>query len=121
MHMYEITKEYHFSAAHALPSLPKDHKCHRLHGHNYVVEVCVSSERLDETGMVVDFAAITEVVEPLVSAIDHRNLNDCLSFPTTSENLAKYFYLACTHKFERGQISWVSVSETPSPKARYYE
>jgi 6-pyruvoyltetrahydropterin/6-carboxytetrahydropterin synthase len=116
---FQITKAFSFSAAHSLPTLPPDHKCHRLHGHNYIVEVCVGAEKLDAAGMVLDFATISEVVKPLVDGIDHRNLNDFMSFPTTSENLAQYFYLACEYKFDGARVDWVSVSETPTSKAIY--
>ena len=116
---FQITKSFHFSAAHSLPALPADHKCHRLHGHNYEVEICVSADKLDEAGMVLDFAVISEVMQPLVDALDHRNLNDFMSFPTTSENLARYFHLICAHKFDGAELDWVSVSETPNTKATY--
>lgn len=34
-----ICRTYRFEAAHHLPMLPETHKCHRLHGHNYKVEM----------------------------------------------------------------------------------
>jgi len=117
--MFEITKEYRFSAAHALPTLPKDHKCHRLHGHNYVVTVCCSSDKLDEHGMVMDFAEIDTAVSSYIRELDHINLNDRFSFPTTSESLA--IWLAeCLDAVGFGGIRSVSVSETPATKATYY-
>ena len=78
--MYQITKSFSFSAAHSLPSLPEDHKCHRLHGHNYVVELCVAAHRIDKHGMVTDFAIISDAVAPIVATLDHRNLNDLFDF-----------------------------------------
>ena len=117
--MFEITKEYRFSAAHALPTLPKDHKCHRLHGHNYVVTFCFTSDKLDEHGMVVDFSKIDLYVEGHVEHLDHQNLNAKLDFHTTSENLAKYFHGLVSER-QLPRCAWVSVSETPSTKAVYY-
>ena len=113
--MYQVTKKFHFSAAHSLPALPPEHKCHRLHGHNYEVEICVSSEELNAVGMVIEFEILSDVMDPLVAALDHRNLNDFMSFPTTAENVARYFFLACEYKFDpcRERLEWVSVSETP--------
>jgi 6-pyruvoyltetrahydropterin/6-carboxytetrahydropterin synthase len=31
----DIFTEFNFEAAHWLPHVPPDHKCHRLHGHSY--------------------------------------------------------------------------------------
>ena len=90
--MYEITKQYHFSAAHALRSLPPGHKCHNFHGHNYVVEICLSGSRLDDHGMLIDFADIDWVIKPLIDSLDHKNLNELFEFATTSENLAHWFF-----------------------------
>ena len=53
--MFRITKEFHFSASHQLKSLPSDHQCNRLHGHNYIVEVELSGEELNEHGFVRDY------------------------------------------------------------------
>lgn len=113
--MYLITKEFHFSAAHSLPSLPPDHKCHRLHGHNYIITVGVERPCLDQHGMVVDFTNISLAVKPLVVRLDHTNLNELFDFPTTSENLARWF-------FDRLNLigpTWVEVCETPTTKARF--
>lgn len=115
---FQIIKTFNFSAAHSLPALPPDHKCHRVHGHNYVVEFCLSSKKLNPLGMVVDFSEISATMAPLVAALDHRNLNDLFSFPTTSENVARYFFLSSMHKLD-ADLEWVSVSETPGTKAIY--
>ena len=37
--MFVIKKRFSFSAAHRLLDLPAGHKCGRLHGHNYIVEL----------------------------------------------------------------------------------
>jgi len=143
--MYEIIKQYQFSAAHALPSLPEGHKCHNLHGHNYTMELCLSDNWLDDHGMLVDFADVDWVVEPLIKKVDHQNLNDIFDFQTTSENLAHWFFMEINsmdlHARKEKEkpkyigkkpkeieriihirhrylpLRWVSVSETPKTKA----
>ncbi|SVD83164.1 uncharacterized protein METZ01_LOCUS436018, partial [marine metagenome] len=40
----ELRKTFQFEAAHSLPNLPTDHKCARLHGHSFKVEVVVTGE-----------------------------------------------------------------------------
>jgi len=73
----ELTREYGFEAAHRLPMVPPEHKCHRMHGHSYRVEVCLAGEVDPHTGWFVDFGQITAVVEPLLKReLDHRTLND---------------------------------------------
>ncbi len=70
-----ITRRYHFESAHWLPNVPEEHKCHRLHGHNYEAEITVSGPIM-KTGFIVDFWDLDELVQPLIDLIDHRTLND---------------------------------------------
>lgn len=88
----KIGRTYCFEAAHHLPSVPAYHKCSRLHGHNYRVEVQCDGT-LDKRGMVADFFELDEVVVPLVSEVDHQTLNDIdgLDNPT-AENIALWFF-----------------------------
>ena len=69
--MYSITRDYHFSAAHTIPGHPK---CSRLHGHNYKVEVTLSSKVLDRNGMIMDFGEMDKIVDPIIEKFDHRYL-----------------------------------------------
>jgi len=89
--MYRIGRTFRFEAAHQLPLLPEDHKCRRLHGHNYRVDIEAMGE-LDPRGFVMDFAELDAVVEPLVAQVDHRLLNDIpgLGNPT-AEIIAQWF------------------------------
>ena len=85
-----IAKMFDFDAAHFLPLVSDDHKCRRLHGHTYRVEVVCEGEP-DGRGMVVDYAEIASAWAPIHADIDHRLLNDIpgLKNPTT-ENLAPW-------------------------------
>src|SRR5436189_1156576 len=86
----EIFKEFTFEAAHRLPNVPSGHKCARLHGHSFKVEVHVRGAVGSETGWVVDFADIKDAFAPLHRQLDHNFLNelDGLQNPT-SENIAR--------------------------------
>lgn len=119
MMAYTITKEFHFSAAHQLNELPPEHKCARLHGHNYIVVVVLCSEILDQYGFVVDYGDLSVVKEYIDDVLDHRNLNDILETPTTAENIAAHIY----HRFKSHfpQLKEVRVSETPKTWAIYSE
>jgi len=89
----EIFKEFTFESAHRLPRLPETHKCFRLHGHSFRVEVHVSGPMDPGLGWVRDFADIKAAFEPLHAELDHRYLNevDGLENPT-SENIARWIW-----------------------------
>jgi 6-pyruvoyltetrahydropterin/6-carboxytetrahydropterin synthase len=79
-----ISKTFDFDAAHFLPHVADGHKCKRMHGHTYRVEVLAEGEP-DERGMVVDYAELAAAWAPIHDIIDHRTLNDVpgLENPTT--------------------------------------
>ena len=93
MHV-ELTKSYTFEAAHRLPMVPADHKCARMHGHSFRVEVTVAGPVDPRLGWLVDFGEITAVVEPLLKReLDHRTLNDVPGLENpTSENLCGWLW-----------------------------
>lgn len=80
----KLSSSYSFEAAHHLPNLPDGHKCKRLHGHSYRVEVSVEGP-LDQRGFVIDYAELDAAVKPLIEQLDHRLLNeiDGLENPTS--------------------------------------
>jgi 6-pyruvoyltetrahydropterin/6-carboxytetrahydropterin synthase len=89
----EIFREFTFEAAHRLPGVPEGHKCRRLHGHSFRVEVHVSGEVDPEAGWVMDFADLKAAFAPLHDQLDHRYLNEVpgLANPT-SEVLARWIW-----------------------------
>jgi 6-pyruvoyltetrahydropterin/6-carboxytetrahydropterin synthase len=89
----EIFKVFTIEAAHRLPHVPPGHKCARLHGHSFRVEVHVRGRVGEHTGWVMDFADIKAAFQPLFDQLDHRYLNEVegLSNPT-SENLARWIW-----------------------------
>jgi 6-pyruvoyltetrahydropterin/6-carboxytetrahydropterin synthase len=68
----ENTKIFRFEASHVLPR--HKGKCSRLHGHSWVLEVSVSGDVNPDTGFVMDFAEISEIMEPLITSLDHHHL-----------------------------------------------
>jgi 6-pyruvoyltetrahydropterin/6-carboxytetrahydropterin synthase len=89
----EIFKIFHIEAAHRLPSVPVGHKCSRLHGHSFRIEVHVSGPVVEPAGWVMDFADLKAAFGPTFDALDHRYLNEIegLTNPT-SENLAVWVW-----------------------------
>src|SRR4051812_26893989 len=89
----QIFKEFTFEAAHLLPYVPEGHKCGRLHGHSYRVEVHLSGEVDPLLGWIVDFADVKDVVKPIIDRLDHYYLNDIEGLENpTSENLARWIW-----------------------------
>ena len=114
--MFRITKEFHFSASHQLTSLPPDHQCARLHGHNYIVEITVSGQVDDKTGMVCNLTDLDGFIEREVLArYDHENLNTLKDFardvPTT-ENLCIQIYEILHRGFPHAHLERVRLEET---------
>jgi 6-pyruvoyltetrahydropterin/6-carboxytetrahydropterin synthase len=89
----EIVKELHFEAAHRLPHVPEGHKCARLHGHSFRVELRVGGEIDPRSGWVMDFADLRDAFEPLHTELDHHYLNEVPGLDNpTSENLARWIW-----------------------------
>ena len=84
--MYYIQKTLDVSASHHL-TLTYDSKCTRVHGHNWKITVFCKARELDENGMVADFAHIKELIQ---DKLDHRELNEVLSFHPPAENIARW-------------------------------
>jgi 6-pyruvoyltetrahydropterin/6-carboxytetrahydropterin synthase len=85
----EVRKTFQIEAAHRLPHVPADHKCARLHGHSFVIEVAVRGPVDPVLGWVMDFAEVKAAFKPLFDALDHRYLNDIPGLENpTSEQLA---------------------------------
>ncbi|KZL12596.1 6-carboxy-5,6,7,8-tetrahydropterin synthase [Pseudovibrio axinellae] len=116
--MYKITKEFHFSASHQLCEMPEDHPCARLHGHNYIVEIELSSASLNAFGFVVDFTELKPLKGFIDEELDHRHLNDVFKHDqVTSEFLSKFIFEFCKEHWS--ETSAVRVSETQKTWAEY--
>ena len=89
----DIFKEFTFEAAHRLTSVPEGHKCARLHGHSFRVELRVSGDIDPATGWVVDFADMKAAFAPLYRRLDHHYLNEIEGLENpTSEILAQWIW-----------------------------
>jgi len=88
-----IFKTFQIEAAHRLPNVPASHKCARLHGHSFRIEVHVEGEPGAQTGWVMDFADVKAAFAPLFERLDHHYLNDIPGLENpTSENLARWIW-----------------------------
>ena len=89
----ELRKTFQFEAAHLLPHLPAAHKCRRLHGHSFSVEIVVAGECDAKLGWLMDYAEISAAFKPFWEQLDHYYLNDIPGLDNpTSENLAVWIW-----------------------------
>jgi 6-pyruvoyltetrahydropterin/6-carboxytetrahydropterin synthase len=85
--------EIGFESAHRLPNVPAEHKCARLHGHSFRVEVHVAGDLDPVLGWVLDFADLRAACEPVRAALDHRYLNEVEGLENpTSEVVAAWIW-----------------------------
>ena len=106
----EIFKVFSFDSAHRLPQLPPEHKCSRLHGHTFRVEIHIKGP-VQPIGWVRDFDDIGQIFDPLYQQLDHRYLNEIEGLENpSSENIAKWIWQRL--KPELPQLSRIVVQET---------
>ena len=116
--MYELKVLTHFAAAHQLQVA---RKCENLHGHNWKVEVCVEGDRLDDSGVLMDFGVIKRRVKDIMKELDHKFLNELEafgdSFPPSSENIAHYVAMKLQQSIEEASVKVCSVTAWESDNA----
>lgn len=88
-----IFKVFQIEAAHRLPNVPVGHKCARLHGHSFRVEIHVAGEPDAQLGWVMDFADVKAAFAPIYEQLDHHYLNEIPGLENpTSEVLARWIW-----------------------------
>ena len=114
----ELARKFSFESAHFLPNVPEGHKCGRMHGHSYAVEIHVCGAVDERTGFVQDFGDLSAAFAPIAKQLDHRLLNeiDGLENPT-SEHLARWLWERLSG--ELPLLDAIVVSETPHSRCTY--
>jgi len=121
--IHTIFKDFTFAAAHAIRGHTRG--CQNLHGHNYRVRVHLAAERLDELGMVLDFADLKAMMQEILGPFDHRVINDIPPFDqrnTTAELLSQYVFEEVDRRLagdERVRVARVEVWENDTACALY--
>jgi len=115
----DVFKIFSIEAAHYLPNVPREHKCRRLHGHSFRIEVRVAGEVSATAGWVVDFADLAAAFAPVHEELDHRCLNDVAGLENpTSENLAVWIWDRLAPRL--AGLTAVIVHETCTAGCRYH-
>ena len=110
-----LTKDFQFEAAQTLPKAPENHKCRRMHGHSFKVEISVEGEVDPASGWIYDHAQISAAMKPLIKQLDHSYLNEISGLENpTIENMAAWFW----EKLERlcPGLCEIVVHETPTAR-----
>jgi len=89
----DIFKRFTIEAAHRLPNVPPGHKCARLHGHSFQIELRISGTPDAYSGWIMDFGDIKAAFQPLYDQLDHHYLNEIEGLDNpTSERLAIWIW-----------------------------
>ena len=142
--MYKVKKLFRVPIGHQLSK----HKglCKNCHGHNLKFEVQVSSENLNDNGMVIDFKDLKKIVKKIIlDPLDHcmivnsdnTKLRDFLkengykyivfSCDPTAEVLSKHFYIVLQKTFKNSKkykslkVDFVRIWENDDSMAEYSE
>ena len=114
----ELRKTFQFEAAHLLPRLPRAHKCRRLHGHSFKVEIAVFGDCDPRLGWLVDYADLSAAFKPIWQKLDHYYLNDIPGLENpTSENLAVWIWRRLKRRLPL--LTEVVVAETCQSRCVY--
>ncbi len=118
MHV-RLSKTFTFEAAHFLPSFPEGHKCRRMHGHSFRVDVFVEGEIPEGRHYLIDYGEIKQVIEPLRQQLDHYLLNEIEGLENpTSEMIAKWLWERI--KPQLSLLSEIRVHETCTSTCSYF-
>ncbi|MGA1870385.1 MAG: 6-carboxytetrahydropterin synthase QueD [bacterium] len=122
--MYQLVVKDKFAAAHQLRHY--EGKCENLHGHNFQVHLMVEAERVNSTGMAIDFKILKAVLHEILNELDHHFLNEHSAFikeNPSSENLARYIFHKAQEKInnEEVKVGWVRVYESDEAYAQFFE
>lgn len=113
-----LVHEFRFEAAHRLPRVPETHKCHRLHGHSFKIEVAIRGPVDPSTGWFLDYSVLYDAWKPLYEALDHRYLNEVPGLENpTSENLAQWIWERL--KVDLPSLERITVFETCDARCEY--
>jgi 6-pyruvoyltetrahydropterin/6-carboxytetrahydropterin synthase len=116
--MVRLVHEFRFEAAHKLPRVPEGHKCARLHGHSFKVELAIRGPVDERTGWFIDYAELYAAWEPLFAQLDHNYLNDVEGLQNpTSENLARWIWERMRPKLP--SLVRVTIFETCDARCEY--
>lgn len=119
--MFTVSVETHFWASHGL--VFPDGSKEQQHHHNWMVTAEVSSGKLDNRGLVMDFRRLKGLVDSIVADFDNLELDklDCFQRNIASaENVAKHIYEELQPRLpEHLELNHIIVVEEPGCAAKF--
>ena len=113
-----LTKDFGFEAAQTLPAAPEGHKCRRMHGHSFKVEISVEGEVDPARGWLYDHAEISAAMKPLLARLDHSYLNEIAGLENpTIEVMAAWFWEKLAPQLPG--LCEIVIHETPTARCIY--
>ncbi len=114
----KLVHEFRFEAAHHLPKVPAGHKCARLHGHSFKIEVAIKGPVNEDTGWFLDYSVLYDAWEPIHAELDHHYLNEVPGLENpTSELLARWIWRRLIKPLP--SLARVTVLETCDARCEY--
>ena len=121
--MFAVSVETHFQASHQL-ALPDGSK-EPAHNHNWSVTANVSSDRLNNMGVVMNFQELKAMVNETVAEFENSALETIDYFRRnnpSAENVAKYIYEKLHNKLPKGvKLRNIRIIEEPGCSAEFGE
>ena len=121
--MFTISVERHFRASHQL-TLPDGSK-EPVHHHDWVVTASLSSEKLNNMGIVMDFQVLKAMIDKTVSGFDNKALEEFDYFQRnnpSAENVAKYIYDKLLIELPNGvKLQNIRIVEEPGCSVKFHE
>ncbi|RKX65192.1 MAG: 6-carboxytetrahydropterin synthase QueD [Tenericutes bacterium] len=119
--MIRICKTFVFDAAHKLPE--HKGKCKNLHGHRYKLEIEVRNEVNPNTGMVMDFGDLKQIInDTFIKNWDHSYLNESFENPTAEimvEHMINWLKNIFNKEGVYAELTKVRLYETPNSYAEW--
>jgi len=127
-----LSRVYEFSSAHRLhsPSLNDEQnlqiydQCNNLHGHghDYKLEVSVTGEPDEQTGMIFALQRMDDLVRQVLDRLDHRHLDKEVEYfknhISTGEVIIQYLWIELNKLFPQNMLYHLKLWETSN---NYFE
>ena len=117
MHV-RLVREFRFEAAHHLTNVPKEHRCGKLHGHSYKVELTLEGPLDERAGWLIDFGDVEAAWNRAGHQLDHGVLNELPGLENpTCELLTRWIWDTVLPALP--QLTRVTVWETADARCEY--
>lgn len=119
--LFTVSVEKRFRASHQL--LRADGSKEAVHWHDWAVTAEVCKEKLDSTGIVMDFGQLKSALGSIVDELDNRSLESIDYFGRnnpSAESVAKFIYEQLSTKLPAGvRLEGIRVAEEPGCSVKF--